>query len=109
MPPSLQVSGLEFCVHFEKHTSHLLFYNEMFCEFAREQSLKPCRYFLYVLFLLYGNSSRMQELRFLDEFRSLASLKLFVRQLLVNKFLIGNVNTDLLFAPLHPRLLLERQ
>lgn len=55
MPRSIQVSGLEFCVHFEKHSSHLLFYNEEFCEFAREQSLKPCRYFLYVLFLLYGN------------------------------------------------------
>lgn len=41
MPRSFQVSGLEFCVHFEKHSSRLLFYNEVFCEFAREQSLKP--------------------------------------------------------------------
>lgn len=93
----------------KKHGSHLLFYKEVFCEVTREQFLKPCSCFFYVLLLLYGNSSGMQGLRFLDEFRSLASLKLFDRQLLVNKFLIGNVNTDPLFAPLHLRLLLERQ
>jgi hypothetical protein len=87
MASSPHVSWLEFCVHVEKHSSHLLFYNEVFCEFTTEEFLKPCSYFVYVLILLYGNTSRMQGLRFLDEFRSLASLKLFVRQLLVNKFL----------------------
>jgi hypothetical protein len=87
----------------------MLFHNELFCEFTGEQCLKRCSSFFCVLRLLYGNPSRMQGLRFVDEFRSLVSLKLFVRQLLVNKFLIGNVNTKPLFAPLHPRLLLERQ